>query len=62
MSAVLWIVGGWLLVSLVFGMFFGCMCSLNGPDTDELPISDGLPITAALSADLAALDAVGIPA
>jgi hypothetical protein len=62
MSAVLWIVGGWLLVSLVFGMVFGCMCSLNGSDTHELPISDGMPITAALSADLAALDEFGIPA
>ena len=55
----LWIVGVWLSGSLVFGMFFGCMCSLNGPDTEELPISDGLSITAALSA-LAARDAVGI--
>ena len=62
MSAALWIVGVWLPVSVVFGMVFGCMCSLNGPDTDELPISDGVPVTAVPSADVAALAAVGIPA
>ena len=68
MSAVLLFVGVWLLVSLPFGMFFGWMCSLNGPDADELPIkgepliSDGQPIATAPATDLSPFGPVGIPA
>ena len=74
MSAAIWIVGVWLLVSLPFALFIGRMCSLNSLDSDallisgELPInsalriSDKMPTTAATAVDLAAFGAAGIPA
>ena len=73
MSAVLWVVGLWLLVSLPLGLLIGGMCGLNRFESEELPmggellfgepsIDDDLPITTARAADLAALGAARIPA
>lgn len=74
MSAVLWVVGLWLLVSLPLGLLIGGMCGLNRFESEELPMSgelsfgdepsigDDLPITTARAADLAALGAARIPA
>jgi hypothetical protein len=62
MSTVLWVLGVWLLVSLPFGMFIGWICSLNGLDGEQLPISHERPITTAPAADYAAVGAIRIPA
>jgi hypothetical protein len=60
MTTVLSVLGAWLLVSLPFAMFIGSVCRLNRLNSQELPISDELPITTTPAAAHAAVGAVRI--